>query len=155
MVDVHRQTLHPAAPYAGMTQTGVPQARNYNDLVGNPAYSASLTLKSFWQQWQPMRVSLPRLRCLEDEPSTLSTMDNAPRRHVFVFTPPPYGPQVIGLQFPTFTPKGYTITAAAIVNPDYPLADCVLERGERLIVTADNMALLRFIEDSGMFRRVG
>jgi hypothetical protein len=25
--------------------------------------------------------------------------------------------------------------------------------GELLIVTADNMALLRFIEDSGMFRR--
>jgi len=28
-------------------------------------------------------------------------------------------------------------------------ADRVLERGELLIVTADNMALLRFIEDSG------
>jgi hypothetical protein len=31
----------------------------------------------------------------------------------------------------------------------------VLERGELLIVTADNMALLRFVEDSGMFRRAG
>jgi len=105
-----------------------------------------------------MRVTLPKLRCLEDEPSTLCTMNNvseSPRQHVFVFAPPPYGPQVIGLQFPTFTPKGYTITAAAIVSADYPLADRVLARGERLIVTADNMALLRFIEDSGMFQRVG
>jgi hypothetical protein len=30
-----------------------------------------------------------------------------------------------------------------------------LERGELLIVTADNMALLRFIEGSGMFQRTG
>jgi len=102
-----------------------------------------------------MRVSLPKLRCLEDEPSNLFTMNKSPRSHVFVFAPPPYGPQVIGLQFPTFTPKGYTITAAAIVSPDYPLADRVLERGERLIVTADNLRLLHFIEASGMFRRVG
>src|SRR5262252_9495331 len=116
-----------------------------------------------------MRVTLPKLRCLKDEfshdekiPLNLVNGEvynsvvngKAVRQHVFVFMPPPYGPQVIGLQFPTFTPKGYTITTAAIVSADYPLADRVLERGDPLIIT-DNMALLRFIEDSGMFRRTG
>ena len=103
-----------------------------------------------------MRVSLPKLRCLEDEPVRGNPAENAgkPRTFTFIFAPPPYGPQVIGLQFPTFTPKGYTITAAAIVNPHYPLADRVLEPGDPLIIT-DNVALLRFIEACGMFRRVG
>jgi len=32
-------------------------------------------------------------------------------------------------------------------------ADRVLERGELLIVAGDNMALLRFVEECGMFRR--
>jgi len=105
-----------------------------------------------------VRVSLPRLRCLEDEPSTLYPGNNVsepPRQHVFVFAPPPCGPQRAGLQFPSYTPKGYTIAAAALVNPESLLADRVLERGELLIVTADNMALLRFIEGSGMFQRTG
>ena len=100
-----------------------------------------------------MRVSLPRLRCLKDEPTPNGSRATEQRHFVFVFAPPPYGPQVIGLQFPTFTPKGYTITAAAIVSADYPLADRVLEKGELLIVTADNLRLLHFIEESGMFRR--
>jgi hypothetical protein len=100
-----------------------------------------------------MRVSLPRVRCLEDARPETGQKLSGNRTHVFVFAPPPYGPQVIGLQFPTFTPKGYTITAAAIVSADYPLADRVLEKGERLIVTADSIALLRVIEESGMFRR--
>ena len=100
-----------------------------------------------------MRVSLPRLRCLEDEPPGFTNVGKAQRHFTFIFAPPPCGPQVIGIQFPTFTPKGYTITAAAIVSADYPLADRVLERGELLIVTADNLRLLHFIEDSGMFRR--
>ena len=39
------------------------------------------------------------------------------------------------------------------ISADYPLADRVLEKGERLIVTADSIALLRVIEESGMFRR--
>ena len=103
-----------------------------------------------------MRVTLPKLRCLEDESASPNGTELVPERdtraHVFVFTPPPYGPQVIGLQFPTFTPKGYTITAAAIVSADYPLADRVLEPGDPLIIT-DNVALLRFIEACGMFRR--
>jgi len=103
-----------------------------------------------------MRVSLPRVRCLEDDGLDASSPNSsAPthsRQHVFIFAPLPDGPPVIGLQFPTFTPKGYTITAAAIVNPHYPLADRVLEPGDPLIIT-DNVALLRFIEDCGMFRR--
>jgi len=65
------------------------------------------------------------------------------------------GPHQIGIEFPRYTAGGYVIAKAVIVSPDYPLGDRVLERGELLIVTADHMALLRFIEDSGMFRRVG
>src|SRR5262249_46058400 len=100
-----------------------------------------------------MRVTLPRVRCLEDEPPDLPTLVNPPRQYVFIFAPPPYGPQVIGLQFPRYTPKGYTIAAAALVDVACPLADRVLERGEMLIVTADNLRLLHFIEATGMFRR--
>jgi hypothetical protein len=101
----------------------------------------------------PMRVSLPRVRCLEDDLTDLVVTTKSNRQHAFVFAPPPYGPQRAGLQFPSYTPKGYTIAAAALVNPESLLADRVLERGELLIVTADNMALLRFIEGSGMFQR--
>ena len=42
-----------------------------------------------------------------------------------------------------------------IVDLDYHPADRMLERGELLIVTADNVALLRVIEGCGMFPRVG
>ena len=102
-----------------------------------------------------MRVSLPKLRCLEDEDEIVSNGNNQQRQHIFVFAPPPYGPQQIGIVFPRYTAGGYLITTAVIVSPDYQSADRILEKGERLIVTADNMALLRFIEDSGMFQRTG
>jgi hypothetical protein len=42
-----------------------------------------------------------------------------------------------------------------IVDLAHQPADPVLERGELLIVTADNVALLRVIEGCGMFPRVG
>jgi hypothetical protein len=42
-----------------------------------------------------------------------------------------------------------------IVDLAHQPADRVLERGELLIVPADNLRLLHFIEESGMFRRVG
>ena len=98
-----------------------------------------------------VKVSLPRLRCLE-EPHIVRHPNNG-RARVFVFTPPPYGPQSIGIQFPTFTPKGYEVAAAALVNPESLLADRVLEPGELLIDTADNLPMLRFIQSCGMFQR--
>ena len=102
-----------------------------------------------------MRVSLPRLRCLEDEPVRGNPAENAgkPRTFAFVFAPPRYGPQQIGIQFPRYTQFGYQLTKALIVDVGRQPADRVLERGELLIVTADNMALLRFVEECGMFRR--
>ena len=100
-----------------------------------------------------MRVSLPRLRCLEDTPPSFSTMAKQTRHHTFIFAPPPYGPQQIGIVFPRYTAGGYPIIEAVIVSPDYQSVDRVLEKGELLIVTADNLQLLHFIEDSGMFRR--
>jgi hypothetical protein len=102
-----------------------------------------------------MRVSLPRVRCLEDKPSRsdLSTTDKSPRQHAFVFAPPPYGPQQIGIVFSRYDWYGNPVTKPVIVNLAYQPADRVLERGELLIVTGDNLRLLHFIEDSGMFRR--
>jgi hypothetical protein len=103
-----------------------------------------------------MRVSLPKLRCLEDDPDPEPDRNTVSvRSYAFVFAPPPYGPQQVGIQLPRYTPKGYTIAAAALVDVACPLADRVLERGELLIVTADNLRLLHFTEESGMFRRVG
>jgi hypothetical protein len=77
------------------------------------------------------------------------------RQHVFVFAPPRYGPEQIGIQFPRYDAWGNEVIKCMIVDLGHQPADRVLERGEQLIVTADNMALLRFIEDSGMFRRAG
>jgi len=101
-----------------------------------------------------MRVSLPRVRCLEDEPeSNGQQAAHLARQHVFVFEPPRCGPHQIGIQFPRYDGWGRPILKPLIVDVGRQPADRVLERGELLIVTADNMALLRFIEDSGMFRR--
>ena len=97
-------------------------------------------------------MSLPRLRWLEDEPRSNGATS---RQHVFVFTPPPYGPQQIGIQFPRYTPFGQVLTKALIVDVGRQPADRVLERGELLIVTADNVLMLRFIEASALFQRTG
>jgi hypothetical protein len=68
---------------------------------------------------------------------------------------PRYGPKQIGIQFPRYDGWGHPLTKTVIVDLAYQPADRVLERGELLIVTSDNMALLRVIEGCGMFRRVG
>jgi hypothetical protein len=73
-------------------------------------------------------------------------MDKAPRHFVFIFTPPRYGPQQIGIVFSRYDWYGNPVTKPVIVNLAYQPADRVLERGERLIVTADNLRLLHFIE---------
>jgi hypothetical protein len=77
------------------------------------------------------------------------------RQHVFVFAPPRCGPHQIGIVFPRYDGWGNEVMKPFIVNLAYQPADRVLERGELLIVTTDHLALLRFIEDSGMFQRVG
>ena len=59
-----------------------------------------------------MRVSLPRLRCLEPSKSDFSIIDKSNRHHTFVFSPPRYGPQQIGIQFPRYTQFGYQLTKA-------------------------------------------
>jgi hypothetical protein len=93
------------------------------------------------------------VRCLDDETRVVTSGNN--RQHAFVFAPPRCGPHQIGIQFPRYDGWGHPLTKALIVDVAYQPADRVLERGELLIVTADNMALLRFVEDSGMFQRVG
>jgi hypothetical protein len=102
-----------------------------------------------------MRVSLPALRCLDDESNRPST-SQVERQYTFVFTPPWCGPHQIGIQFPRHDRWGRPI----LKPPDRrcgPPAGRPGASGELLIVTADNMALLRFIEieDSRMFQRVG
>jgi hypothetical protein len=100
-----------------------------------------------------MRVSLPRLRCLKDQPDNVSLKSEPQRQHVFVFAPPRCGPNQIGIVFGREDRWGRPIMRPFIVNLAYQLANRVLERGQLPIVTADNMALLRFIEECGMFRR--
>jgi hypothetical protein len=102
-----------------------------------------------------MRVSLPRLRCLEDEPkSNGQHAAHLARQHVFAFSAPHYGPRQIGIQFPRHDGWGNELTKCMIVDIARQPADRILERGELLIVTADNLRLVHFIEDSGVFRRV-
>ena len=100
-----------------------------------------------------MRVSLVKLRCLDDESNRQRPTSQDERQLVFRFEPPVFGPHQIGIQFPRYDFWGRPLTKAVIVNLAYQPADRVLERGELLIVTADNMALLRFVEECGMFRR--
>jgi hypothetical protein len=102
-----------------------------------------------------MRVSLPRVRCLEDESKSNAKHAAHLRQHAFVFAPPRYGPKQIGIQFARLDGWGNELTKCMIVDIAYQPADRVLERGEVIIVTADNLRLLHFIEASGMFRRVG
>jgi hypothetical protein len=95
------------------------------------------------------------VRCLEDESGHYPEWVKSERQHVFVFTPPRCGPNQIGIVFSRYDWYGNPVTKPVIVNLAYQPADRVLERGELLIVTADNMALLRFVEECGMFRPVG
>jgi hypothetical protein len=102
-----------------------------------------------------MRITLPRVRCLEDEPARDRAKEHVPERaHVFLFAPPRYGPQRIGIVFGREDHWGNPIMKPVIVDLNHQPADRVLERGELLIVTADNLRLVHFIEDSGVFRRV-
>jgi hypothetical protein len=100
-----------------------------------------------------MRITLPRVRCLDD--ATPNMEKSARRGHVFVFAPSRYGPKQIGIVFGRDDHWGRPLTKTMIVDLEYQPADRVLERGELLIVTADNLRLLHFIEASGMFRRAG
>jgi hypothetical protein len=100
--------------------------------------------------------------CLEDEPNlangeVYNSVVNGKnvRAHAFVFAPPPYGPQQIGIQFPHYDHWGNEVIKAMIIDTARQPADRVISSGEKLIVTADNLRLLHFIEESGMFRRVG
>jgi hypothetical protein len=98
-----------------------------------------------------MRITLPRLRCLDGAKRTKKRCET--RHHVFVFTPPRGGPHQIGIVFSRYDWYGNPVTKPIIVNLAYQPADRVLTAGELLIVTADNMALLRFVEECGMFQR--
>jgi hypothetical protein len=46
-----------------------------------------------------MRVTLPKLRCLEDDPPEPDRNTISVRSHAFVFAPPRHGPQQIGIVF--------------------------------------------------------
>src|SRR5262245_53261699 len=98
-----------------------------------------------------MRITLPRLRCLED--ATPEPSGRPERHHTFIFAPPRYGPQQIGIQFARLDGWGNELIKGMIGDLAYQPADRVLERGEIIVVTADNVGLLRVIESSGMFRR--
>jgi hypothetical protein len=102
-----------------------------------------------------MRITLPKVRCLEDEPKSNRAPVVDLRQHAFVFAPPRYGPQTIGIVFGRDDHWGNPLTRTVIVDLNHQPADRVLERGELLIVTADNLRLLHVIEAGGMFRRAG
>jgi hypothetical protein len=63
-------------------------------------------------------------------------------------------PRQIGIVFGRDDHWGNPLTKTVIVDLNHQPADRILERGELLIVTADNLRLVHFIEDSGVFRRV-
>jgi hypothetical protein len=79
--------------------------------------------------------------------SSFGLTDSEARRAA---TPPRCGPHHIGIVFGRDDRWGRSLTKRLIVDLAYQPAYRVLERGELLMVTADNMALLRFIEDSGV-----
>jgi len=101
-----------------------------------------------------MCVTLPRLRCLELDDEDEDEAEDAPtREHVFVFAPPRCGPLRVGIYFGRLDGWGNELIQCMIVDLAYQPADRILERGEVIVVPADNVGLLRVIESSGMFRR--
>ena len=72
-----------------------------------------------------MRVSLPALRCLDDESNRPST-SQVERQYTFVFTPPWCGPHQIGIQFPRHDRWGRPILKPLIVDVARQPADRVL-----------------------------
>ena len=75
-----------------------------------------------------MRVSLPALRCLDDESNRRRNLSasQAERQYVFIFTPPRCGPHQIGIQFPRYDRWGRPILKPLIVDVARQPADRVL-----------------------------
>jgi hypothetical protein len=106
-----------------------------------------------------MVVTLPKLRCLTDEPDLLKSTDSPQpngrpqvRQESFVFDPGPDDPDRTGIMFGLLDRHDIPLTAPTLVPADSKLADRVFTRGEIIVVSADNPRLMHFVKGNRMFR---